>query len=251
LLGERMAAQYFPKALPWVFRYFAAPLNKQRRRAGLAPLGDLLDVLSFGDFVLYADPPEMVDMHALPSNHRFLGAIAWSAKGEPPESWGRAEPPVYVTMGSSGAERCVPVVLDALSGFPVDVLLATAGKHIAGSLPKNVRAVPFVDGAAACARAGLVVHNGGSSTGYQALRAGKPVLGIPSNLDQYLASARIDAKGAGLSLRSGALQADAVAAAVGRLLGESQFRSNAESLRDSFSRHDAEENFRQFVGQAL
>jgi UDP:flavonoid glycosyltransferase YjiC (YdhE family) len=251
LLGESKAAKYFPKALPWVFRYFAAPLNRQRRRAGLAPLGDLLDVLSFGDFVLYADPPEMVEMRELPSNHRFLGAIPWSASGPVPEEWGRAGTPVYVTMGSSGAERCVPVVLDALSGFPVDVLLATAGRSLPQTLPKNVRAVPFVDGAAACARAALVVHNGGSSTGYQALLAGKPVLGIPSNLDQYLASERIDARGAGLSLRSGSLQADAVATAVGRLLGESQFRMNAARLREAFSRHDVEEGFRQFVGQAI
>jgi UDP:flavonoid glycosyltransferase YjiC (YdhE family) len=250
-LGERVAVQYFPKALPWVFRYFAAPLNKQRRRAGLAPLGDLLAVLSFGDFVLYADPPEMVEMRELPPNHRFLGAISWSAKGEPPESWGSAETPVYVTLGSSGAENAVPVVLEALSSLPVDVLLATAGRDVARSLPRNVRAISFVDGAAACARAALVIHNGGSSTGYQALRAGRPLLGIPGNLDQYLASERIDLAGAGLSLRSGSLRKDAVAAAVGRLLGESAFPQNAEKLREAFSRHDAEENFRQFVGQAI
>jgi UDP:flavonoid glycosyltransferase YjiC (YdhE family) len=251
LLGERMAAKYFPKALPWVFRYFAAPLNQQRRQAGLAPLGDLLDVLGFGDFVLYADPPEMMDMAELPSNHRFLGAIPWSASGKPPEAWGERQTPIYVTMGSSGAERCVPVVLDALSRLPVDVLLATAGRDVARSLPNNVRAVSFVDGSAACARAGLVIHNGGSSTGYQALQAGTPLLGIPSNLDQYLASERVDAHGAGLTLRSGSLRTDSAALAVERLLGEAQFRLHAERLRSLFSRHDARESFRQFVGEAI
>lgn len=251
LLGERMAAKYFPKALPWVFRYFAAPLNQQRRKAGLAPLGDLLDVLGFGDFVLYADPPEMMDMGELPSNHRFLGAIPWSASGAPPEAWGESHTPIYVTMGSSGAERCVPVVLEALSRLPVDVLLATAGRTVAWSLPKNVRAVSFVDGSAACARACLVVHNGGSSTGYQALQAGTPVLGIPSNLDQYLASERVEAHGAGLTLRSGSLRTDSAVLAVERLLGEVQFRLHAERLRSLFSRHDAGEIFRQFVGEAI
>lgn len=58
-------------------------------------------------------------------------------------------------------------------------------------------------------------------------------------------------KGAGLSLRSGSLRADAVAAAVGLLLGEGQFRLNAERLRDSFSRRDGEENFRQFVAAVM
>jgi UDP:flavonoid glycosyltransferase YjiC (YdhE family) len=250
-LGERVATKYFPKALPWVFRYFAAPVNRERRRAGLAPLGNLLDVLSFGDFTLYADPPELVDMHELPVHHHFLGAIAWSAKGTPPEAWGRRtdRPPVYVTMGSSGAERCAPVILRALSRLSVDVLLASAGRSIPDCLPDNVHEVSFVDGQAACARARLVIHNGGSSTGYQALQAGRPVLGIPSNLDQYLASDRICAQGAGLMLRSGSLSEDQVITAVQRLLTDVGFRGSAERLRQIFLRHDAGENFRRFVAQ--
>lgn len=251
LLGERVAAKYFPKAMPWVFRHFAAPLNRLRRRAGLAPLGDLLGVLSFGDFVLYADPPEMVDMRELPATHHFLGAIPWSARGAPPEAWGRRQLPIYVTMGSSGAERCVPIVLAALSRLPVDVLLATAGRTVEGSLPRNVTAVSLVDGSAACERARLVIHNGGSSTGYQALLAGTPLVGIPNNLDQYLASERAAAKGAGLTLRSGSLREDAVAAAVVRLLEEPHFRLNAQRLRSSFLRHDAKERFRDFVARVL
>jgi UDP:flavonoid glycosyltransferase YjiC (YdhE family) len=250
-LGERTASKYFPRALPYVFRYFAAPLDRERRRAGLAPLGDLLGVLSFGDFILYADPPEMVAMRELPPNHHFLGAIPWSAAGQLPEAWGRAGTPVYVTMGSSGAEACVPIVLRALSRLPVDVLLATAGRSLPDRLPDNVRAVPFVDGGAACARASVVVHNGGSSTGYQSLLAGTPVLGIPNNLDQYLASERIGALGAGLMLRSGSLTEDAVVTAVQRLLVEPQFRESAEGLRQAFSHHDAGANFRDFVGRSI
>jgi UDP:flavonoid glycosyltransferase YjiC (YdhE family) len=252
-LGERTASKYFPKALPWVFRYFVAPLDRERRRAGLVPLGDLLDVLTFGDFILYADPPEMVDMRELPPNHHFLGAIPWSAQGALPERWGRGGTPVYVTLGSSGAERCVPIVLRALSRLPVDVLLATAARPLAHALPHplpdNVCAVPFADGRAACARAQVVVHNGGSSTGYQALQAGTPVLGIPSNLDQYLASERIGAQGAGLTLRSGSLTEAAVAIAIQRLLAEAAFRASAERLRQAFSRHDAGANFRDFVAR--
>jgi len=250
-LGEPLAAKYFPRALPWVFRYFAAPLNRERERAGLAPLGDLLDVLGFGDFVLYADPPEMVDMQTLPPTHRFLGAIPWSAKGTLPDGWGQTGTPIYVTMGSSGSERCGPIVLAALSRLPLDILWSTAGHPVRQRVPGNVRAVPFADGRAACVRARLVIHNGGSSTGYQALSEGTPVLGIPTNLDQYLASERIDAQGAGLMLRSGSLRPDAVAGAVERLLGDPAIKSNAEKLGRLFSHHDAGENFRQFVAAAI
>ena len=248
-LGETFARKYFPKALPWVFRYFAAPVNRERERAGLAPIGDLLDILSFGDFTLYADPPEMVDMVEMPATHRFLGAVTWSAPGAVPANWGgrAGRVPIYVTMGSSGCERCVPSILRALAALPVDVLLATAGRLARDALPDNVQAVPFIDGQTACARARLVIHNGGSSTGYQALMAGTPVLGIPSNLDQYLASERIDGRGAGLSLRSGSLTEEKVAQAVRRLLDEDTFADHANLLRASFGAHDASESFRQFV----
>jgi UDP:flavonoid glycosyltransferase YjiC (YdhE family) len=250
-LGENLAATYFPKALPWVFRYFVAPVDRERKRAGLPPFRDLLAMLSFGDFTLYADPPGIVVMNAMPDHHRFLGAIAWSAPGALPDRWGTSTErvPVYVTMGSSGCERCVPNILRALASLHLDVLLATAGRSAPGHLPANVRAVPFVDGDSACARARLVIHNGGSSTGYQALLAGTPVLGIPNNLDQYLASERIDAVGAGLSLRSGSLTVEKVAHAVHRLLDEPSFAESARRWQSVFRAHDADETFRRFVAQ--
>jgi UDP:flavonoid glycosyltransferase YjiC (YdhE family) len=249
ILGEKLAAKYFPHALPWVFAHFAAPLNAERRRAGLPELGSLLELLTYGDHVLYADPPELVSMTGLPSHHHFLGPIVWSAPGTLPSGWGMSpdRAPVYVTMGSSGATRRLPVILEALAAMPVDVLLATAGRAMRERIPAHVRAVPFVDGAAACAKARVVLHNGGSSTGYQALAAGTPVLGIPSNLDQYLASECIDQRGAGLFLRSGMLTAREVTAKVQRLLEEPAFTDAAESVADVFKKHDAAAKFRAFV----
>jgi UDP:flavonoid glycosyltransferase YjiC (YdhE family) len=253
ILGEKLAGKYFRRALPWVFAHFAAPLNAERRRAGLPKIGSLLEVLTFGDHVLYADPPELVATTGLPAHHHFLGPIVWSAPGALPIGWGQSSnrAPVYVTLGSSGASRCLPVLLEALTTMPVDVLLATAGRELPRTLPANVRAMPFVDGAAACARARVVIHNGGSSTGYQALAAGTPVLGLPSNLDQYLASERIDQKGAGLSLRAGKLTAPQVRVSLQRLLDEPAFSNAALALAKVFKKHDATENFRAFVDSRL
>jgi UDP:flavonoid glycosyltransferase YjiC (YdhE family) len=253
LLGEKMAAKYFPRALPWVFAHFAAPLNAERRRVGLPEIGSLLEVLTFGDHVLYADPPELVAMTSKPGNHHFLGPIVWSATGPLPSDWGtRADRvPIYVTLGSSGSARCLPILVDALASMPVDVLLATAGRDQPGRLPAHVRMVPFVDGNAACARARVVIHNGGSSTGYQALAAGTPVLGIPSNLDQYLASERIDQCGAGLSLRSGTLTREGVRDALNRILSEPAFAQAAAAMAPTFGRHAATSNFCGLVGDIL
>jgi hypothetical protein len=46
ILGEKLAAKYFPRALPWVFAHFAAPLNAERRLAGLPEIGSLLAFLA-------------------------------------------------------------------------------------------------------------------------------------------------------------------------------------------------------------
>jgi len=252
-LGERLSTRYFPKALPWVFRHFAAPLNRLRAEAGLSPVGDLLDVLNFGDFLLHPDPLELVPMRALPGTHRFLGAVPWSAPGQPPEDWGKqtGRIPIYVTMGSSGASHALLRLLAALRTLPVDILLSTAGRACLATDPLSpaVRRLSFVDGDAACARARLVIHNGGASTGYQALAAGTPVLGLPSNLDQCLASERIDAQGAGLSLRAGSLTTERVQHAVHRLLEEVSFATQAKRLQRIFRTHDAAEEFRRFVAQ--
>ena len=58
------------------------------------------------------------------------------------------------------------------------------------------------------------MSNGGSTTGYQALAEGRPVLGIPFNLDQYLASQAIERTGAGLVVRAGLADAKTVAGAI-------------------------------------
>src|SRR5207302_1310294 len=52
-------------------------------------------------------------------------------------------------------------------------------------------------------RAEVVICNGGSSTAYQALAEGTPVVGLPFNLDQYLAMTTIEQAGAGVLVRSG------------------------------------------------
>lgn len=214
LLGVERAAAHFPRALPAVFRHFAAPLDALRAEHGLPPLGSLPEVLTWGDATLYADPPSLVRLRGAPPSHAFLGPVHWAPDlaFEPPR-----RPMVYVTMGSSGSLGALPAVLDALASLEVQVLLATAGRP-APPLPANVRAAPFVPGHLAARHAEVVVCNGGSSTGYQALAEGAPVVGLPYNLDQYLAMTAIERAGLGVLVRSGAATAEAVRAAVVKAL---------------------------------
>lgn len=244
LVGVERAERYFPQAMPRVFAHFAAPLNALRKRFGLPEFPSLLHALCFGDVVLYPDLPELCPIAGAPSGHLYLGAVQWAPRIDAPEVPFTADKPlVYVTLGSSGDLGALPAVIAGLDGLPLHALLSTAGRTKLESLPSNISAAPLLPGDVLCQRARFVITNGGSSTGYQALAAGAPVLGIPSNLDQYLAMAAIVKAGAGLQLRSGGLRADSVRAAAIRLLDARAETASAARWASAFAAVDCHERF--------
>lgn len=250
LLGLALAERYFPQAMPKVFAHFAAPVNALRERHGLPPIGSLLEVLTYGDYTLYPDVPELCPTAELPPNHRYLGAVPWSPAVPLPQDLpaaGDTRPLVYVTLGSSGKLEALEHVLQALSSLPVVGLLATAGRARPRVLPDNVLAVDFVPGALAARAARLVITNGGSSTGYQALREGRPVLGIASNLDQYLAMTAIQSAGAGRLLRAASVSAARLSNAVGALLESPEETRAAARLARAFAELDCHARFGEFL----
>jgi UDP:flavonoid glycosyltransferase YjiC (YdhE family) len=254
LLGEEMTERYFPMALPHVFDHFAAPVNALRKKYGLSPLGSLLEVLTAGDATLYVDDPELVPLRAdAPPSHQFLGPVLWSPEVPLPASLRSPSvvPLVYVTLGSSGRTDVLPAVLEALGGMNVRVVVATAGRAELTGVPANVECFDFVPGAEVARRAALVVSNGGSTTSYQALAEGTPVLGLPSNFDQYLAMTAIERAGAGILVKARQANATSIRAAVSRLLGEPSFRRAAGVLAERTARLDSGAAFRRFVARAL
>jgi len=253
LVGPERAARYMPQALPKAFAYFAAPLNVVHERYGLPPLG-MLEQLTAGDFVLYPDVPELCPTQDLPAHHLYLGAVEWSPELELPGFFAeldREKPLIYVTLGSSGALEALPVVIEALADLPLEVVISSAGRTQLSRLPANVRAVDYLPGQAAARQAALVITNGGSSTGYQALLEAVPVLGIAFNMDQYLAMTAIEKAGAGLLLRTGGLRPEAVRKAVLRLLDDARFRHAASKLQAAFAKLDCHERFASVLARAL
>jgi UDP:flavonoid glycosyltransferase YjiC (YdhE family) len=249
-LGHGVARAFFPLAMPFAFRSFAAPLNAVRRRRGLPALGSLVDVLTWGDALLFPDAPELVPMRARAERHHWLGHVGWSPPGDHAalrawlEARDRARPLIYATLGSSGPVEVAPAVLAALAALPVDVLFATAGRFAPASLPENVRAVDLAPGDLVARHADLVVCNGGASTGYQALQRGVPIVGIPSNLDAYLAMTAMERAGVGVLVRAGQCDATAVRAAITRVLGDSAYRVAAGQAAEAFGRLDPHARFR-------
>lgn len=215
LLGVPMAEKYFPIALPKVFQHFVAPVNDLRRRYGLSPIGDLFDVINWGDRVLFPDDPRITPLSSVAPHETFLGPVLWAPRVPMPEWWGASDRPlVYATLGSSGALAAMPAVLAGLGMLDADVVLSTASRFVPRALPPNVRVVDMIPGDLAARRADVVVCNGGASTGYQALAEGTPIVGIPSNLDQFLAMTAIRDAGAGVMLRASTVTPEQVRDAV-------------------------------------
>jgi UDP:flavonoid glycosyltransferase YjiC (YdhE family)/uncharacterized protein (DUF2141 family) len=238
LLGEERAAKHFMKALPYVFDHFARPVNVLRKVYGLSPLGSLPEVLTHGDFVLYGDTPSLVPTRGAPTNHEYIGPVTWSAVHAPLPSprFDSARPCVYVTLGSSGDVAVLPKVIEALAPLPITALVATAGRTAVARPPANVWVAEFLPGDWAARRSALVISNGGSSTGYQSLAEGTPVLGIASNLDQFLAMTSIVDAGAGSLVRASTATVPSIRGAVTAMLATESYRDGARAVQREFGR---------------
>ena len=241
VLPIALADRVFRAVRPLAFALHTLPLNRVRRRHGLPSLGwDLRRLYTEGDRTLYADIPELFPARDLPDSHSYLGPVTWSPPMAAPPWWSALpddSPLVYVTLGSSGQGALLPGVLRALAPLPVTVIAATAGRVALDAVPANARVAQFLPGDEAARRASLVICNGGSPTSQQALAAGVPVLGIASNLDQFLNMGGIVAAGAGQLLRTDRFNEQAVRAAAEFLLASHAAREAALRIARWFQQY--------------
>jgi UDP:flavonoid glycosyltransferase YjiC (YdhE family) len=252
MLGVRMAQRIFPVAKGVFLRYFAAPTNTLRRKHGLPPLGDLFDLLTWGDRVLYPNDPLLTPLTYQAPHETFLGPILWSPQMPLPAFWdelGCDRPMIYAALGSSGSTNVVPLVLKALGGMDVDVVFSTGARFKLQAPPPNVRVVDMIPGHLAARKAAVVICNGGTGPGYQALAEGTPIVGIPSNIDSLLAAIALRDAGVGEYVRAVMVTAARVRAAVERVMRDESFTQTAQHVAESFARFDPHARFRAVVDE--
>lgn len=233
------AQRVFDTVRPLAFRLHARPYNAVRRRFGLPALvGDVRHVYTDADGLLYAGLPELVEVEPGEPREHFLGPLLWRPELPLPDWWNDLPtqgPLAYVTLGSSGRTALLAPVVQALVSLGITPVVADGGRAGHGAVFR----ADFLPGEAVIARASLVVCNGGSPTCYQALAHGVPVLGLPSNLDQYLNMSGVARAGAGLLLRADRAAVPAIAAAARRLLDEPGCRAAAARLQAAIGERDA------------
>lgn len=223
LLADPIADRIFRAVRPIAFAIHARPLNRTRRKYGLSSLGpDLRRVYTDADLILYADVPELVSLKHSDPREIMIGPITWSPRTGVPDWWDSLpddRPSVYVTLGSSGNQALLPEVVATIASLDMNVIVATAGGRCRIEPANRVFVADYLPGDEAAARSSLVICNGGSPATYQALLAGSPLIGMPTNLDQVLNMAGVVRAGVGAVVRGSGHLADRLSTATDYLIG--------------------------------
>jgi UDP:flavonoid glycosyltransferase YjiC (YdhE family) len=157
--------------------------------------------------------------------------------GPPPELAGLPhEETVYVTLGTimNQAPAVFRAVIEGCARLPVNVVVTTGpglDRDALGPLPAAVRVAEFLPQAELLPQCTAVVSHAGAGTMLGALCHGLPQLCLPQGTDQPFNTAALLPTGAALALAPEEIDADAVAAALTRLLAEPSFRAAARTLR--------------------
>ncbi len=210
------------------------PLRQALERVGLEPPG-AMHLLSLGDRTAVCDHPLVHPLTAPPPGAEPVGPLLPALRVGLPAWWSALDdegrPVVLVSFGSTGMVPARDAVLAALAGLEVQVVVTGLA---AENAPPGVLAAPWLPGAAAAARADLVVCHGGSGTVYQALAAGTPVVALPGHLEQALNGLAVARLGAGLTVAArGAIGAvGPLRAMLDRALGSGQLRQRAQVLAE-------------------
>ncbi|AQT76095.1 MULTISPECIES: nucleotide disphospho-sugar-binding domain-containing protein [Streptomyces] len=142
-------------------------------------------------------------------------------------------PRVAVTLGTVLTEldgvRAIVRLIEAAASVDAEFLLAVGDADLAplGTLPDNVRALPWVPLAELLTASDALIHHGGSGTMLTALQAGLPQLLLPQGADHFTNADALTATGA--ALRSASDGVDA--ALLTRLTVDPDLREAAGRLR--------------------
>ena len=230
------------------------PLNRARRRLGLAPLRSPFEqydriarvlILSSAAFDIPPDP--------LPPNVRYVGSPLEHESSATWQSPWQAEDPrplVLISLSTlpQGQGPLLKRVLEAVGTLPVRALV-TVGPSLDRAdfmAPPNAVLETFVPHGAVMPLASAMVTQCGLGTLAKALSASLPLVCLPLVADQPGNAALVAAHGAGVSLHPRASPAH-IARAIRRVLTEPSFRGAAGRLAS----HLANENGAQSAASEL
>jgi MGT family glycosyltransferase len=242
--GTRLLARATQVAVDLVAQNMRRHVNGIRARYGLGPMGCSINAFT-GRLPLYLIPslPELdYDRRDQPANVHYIGPCVWtksSAAAAP--SWFQELPTdrpwIHATEGTAQYQE--PFLLRAtargLADLPMQVILTTGKERDPAMLglnplPANVRAEPWVSHDDLLPRCAAIVTTGGPATVIAALKAGVPLVMVPTFWEKSDNAQRVVEAGVGLRVAPRHCTPERVRAAVKRLLDEPAFRQNAQRI---------------------
>lgn len=259
LLGDRLGYpltetifQIFRKVF---FHHHAQPLCRLRKYYGLSAMKkDIRWVYTEADTVLLADIPELYPLLPLPPRHHYLGLVLWEPRQALPDWWDKlgGRPLIYVSLGSSGKNSLIPLIIEATQGLNVHVAISLAGSPLGEPLPSNVWVSPYLPGLTLMEKASVAIVNGGMGALSQALIHSVPTLGIVSNMDQVLCMSRIQDLGLGRMMKAHeATCPEKIRSAVTELIENDGRRNKLRELSKRAASYDVRALFLSALQQAL
>jgi rhamnosyltransferase subunit B len=138
--------------------------------------------------------------------------------------------PIVFTLGSTAVHNpgnFYEVSMEAANRLGRRAVLLGANAEISAS---GILAMPYAPYSQIFPHAAVIVHQGGSGTTGQAMRAGRPMLFVPYGWDQSDNGVRVERLGAGLCLSRTEYSADTASAVLARLLNQPHLASEAAAL---------------------
>jgi rhamnosyltransferase subunit B len=140
------------------------------------------------------------------------------------------DPPLVFTLGSTAVSHpgnFYRTSIDATRRMSARAVLIGATREVTRIAP-DILSLPYAPYSEVFPSASVVVHQGGSGTTAQALRAGKPTLFVPWGWDQPDNGARVQRQGAALCIPKEKYSAESAVASLRRLLEEPSFALKAQ-----------------------
>jgi len=239
--GTRLLARATQVAIDVVAHNMRRHVDAIRATYGLPPMGCSINAFT-GKLPLYLIPslPELdYDRRDQPANVHYVGPCVWTKPSTaPPPKWlddlPTDRPWVHATEGTAQYQEpfLLRAVTRALGGLPLQVILTTGQDRDPATLgldplPSNVRVESWVSHDDLLPRCSAIVTTGGPATVIASLKAGVPLLMVPTFWEKSDNAQRVVEAGVGLRLAPRRCTPERVRAAVTSLLEEPRFRENA------------------------
>ena len=236
-------------------RLFDGPVNRTRRRLGLAAMSDCFfaPVESGRPYLVMASPAVIERPVDWPSNVKLTGNVTWDRVSSFPDPHGLEEfvsagdPPVLVTLGASSSldpQNFYRHAVDAVTGLGHRALVLTGPTPTPVDLPDDPRVfgTMFAPLSKIASRCLAAIHHDSVGTTVQLLGAGLPQVVVPRAFDQPQTAIRMRRLGVARTLPWTRASTERLADELRALLADRAYRDAAVAVQDRLAAEDGLRN---------